>query len=84
MAFHPIPDEFKANGPVDPLLMKVIEIVKIVLPKVRTARSAPVNRPTQAPFPVQESEAAFTEIAFLSLDPGKKVKLSRTGSPDDR
>jgi len=34
MAFNPIPDEFKAGGPVDPLLMNVIEIVKIVLPEV--------------------------------------------------
>jgi hypothetical protein len=34
MALHPIPDEFKARGPVDPLLMKVIEVMKIVLPEV--------------------------------------------------
>jgi hypothetical protein len=33
MAFNPIPDEFKSGGPVDSLLMKVIEVVKIVSPK---------------------------------------------------
>jgi hypothetical protein len=34
MAFHPVPDEIKAGGPVDPLLVKVIEVVKIVLPEM--------------------------------------------------
>jgi hypothetical protein len=59
--------------------MKIIKIMEVVVPQLRTTFGFPVDWPAEFPIPIKEPKASFARIGPRSLQRREQTRRDYTG-----